>query len=244
MAAVLFLAVAIVAPARVRAQYAWNFVGCGSEYTNDELGFFGGPYLQVFTPEFNGRELKWLEPTSNFVTDPDSWIVSPNYGWVTAGVTLTQAGQYVIILEYTPFVYDVEYREITSPKTESIFFVPYPIPVKDTTIQVVGNNDQPVPAGVEVEFPGWDPDVDPYDAVTDGSGQIHLECVSRARVTFPPKKYDPFPNLLNVFVNDPTYGSFCDWVQVPGTGATIDVKIKPGGCNTQLIQSTFRIGRT
>lgn len=220
----------IGSPAPVRAEYEYNFRGC-TGYTNDELAYFGGPYLQVFTPEFNGRALSWLEPTTNYETDPGSWVVSPSIAWVSANVRFTQAGQYVLIMEYTPFVYDVEYRNITSPQTIYFLFVPYAVPLQDATIQVVDKDGRAVPADVEVQFPSWDPDVDPFDAATDARGQVDLECLSRARATFPEKEYDPFPNLVNVFIDDPTYGSFCNWVAIPTSGKTIQVQVKPRGCS-------------
>lgn len=230
LTAVLMLSLLIGSPAPVRAEYAYKFRGC-TGYTDDELAYFGGPYLQVFTPEFKGRALDWLEPTTNYETDPTSWSINPSLAWVTAGVRFTQAGQYVLIMEYTPFVYDVEYRNITSPTTETFLFVPYPVPLEDATIRVVDKDGKRVARDVEVQFPSWDPDLDPFDAVTDAYGEVDLECLSRARRTFPLGKYDPFPNLINVFINDPTYGSFCNWVAIPDSGSVIKVQVKPGGCN-------------
>jgi hypothetical protein len=76
-------------------------------------------------------------------------------------------------------------------------------------IQVKGKNGSPAPINVEVTFGVFSPDLDPFEMVTDGNGQMVLGCVTLS----------PLEELqyLAVFVNDPVSGYFSGELPLPQT---------------------------
>ena len=84
----------------------------------------------------------------------------------------------MVIIQYTPFVYDVALVRIVGGPAATVLLSPKRN-MKQLTLTVVGRGGSPRRRNVEVNFPGWPADVDPYETLTDNSGRVTIYCVSR-----------------------------------------------------------------
>jgi len=121
--------------------------------------------------------------------------------------------EYAVVLEYTPFLYSLQRVKVTEPITELPFATVNNAPL--VQIQVIAKNGAKAPANVEVQFPSWSPEPDPWIELTDNAGTVLLKCVTAG---------NQFGNAnLPVFVDDPNSGYFSGDLEI--TGATLTLKL-------------------
>jgi hypothetical protein len=191
----------------------WNFLRCGTNYTQDELEYVSQPILTVWWAKQDG-----LYGPAPIVAYQLDWQTSPAFA--TATIQFAQPGQYVAILEFTPFVFDAKPLWIVSGPIAKATFGPSR-EFKHVQVQVTGRNRMKVPQNVELYFPGWSPEPSPFTANTDASGNVDLLCVSR----WPYPDNYPF-NYLSIFVNDPVSGYFAGGANLPASGDTAILPIQ------------------
>lgn len=227
-AALAALAVTLI-PAPARATWVpLNYSFCDSQYTQDQLQYVSEPVLSVYSVTFQQGGFFEYTPSTAWATDRSKWTLNQN-GFATVPVQFTAEGDYLIFFQYTPFVWDVRYASIDTPKTVSGIFIPDGV-YQDVVLRIGNANGNPVKDDTVVSFPGWSFDIDPFEALTS-SGIIKLACVAKTRQVF----VRPYvlPNLLNVFIQS-SEGSFCGpvtWGIDAQPPIVLDIKIKPGGCS-------------
>jgi hypothetical protein len=233
--AALTLFAALVKPQPARAVWTtYNYPFCDAHYTQDELQYVSEPVLSVYTITFGQFGFFQITPAASTVwaSNSASWSVDQR-GFATVPITFKQKGYYLIFFEFTPFIFDDRYAEIDDGNVNKVLsdtFIPDGA-YSPFVIQVQRDN-KPVGPGVSVQFPGWSIDTNPYVSVTANDGTVTLLCVGKMRQVLPsPYK---IPNLLPVFINDQTYGSYCNSItwgidaQPPILAA---VPVAPGGCS-------------
>ncbi|HTJ26263.1 MAG TPA: hypothetical protein VMA36_08860 [Candidatus Limnocylindria bacterium] len=226
--AVLVAGAVVISPAPARADWTpIQYQFCNESYTQDQLEYVTEPVLSVYSVTFGQGGFFEIAPSTNWLTNTAQWSIDPR-GFATASIGFTAAGAYLVFFQFTPFIWDVRYVNVTEPKVESGVFFPdgvYP----NVYLRVKTESGTPVNDGTEVSFPGWSTDIDPFEAVTQ-NGAVPLACVAKMRQVLPsPYK---LPNLLNVFI-DSSQGSYCgylSWPSDPSSSVTLDVTVKPNGC--------------
>ncbi len=193
----------------------YNFPVCGTNFTQDEFQYVEFPLIEAYKYE-QGRLGEQVQ------LDKEVWGVDKSGNGV-ALVLFPGKGNYVAFMQYTPFVYAVAQVTIIDNAYIQIPFSPVDN-LAQLTITVFDQNGRSVPANVEVDFPGWMNAADPYEMLTNNSGQVIISCFSRGpNVPF-------IRNKLLISINDPTYGCFNDYATVPENGSSIQIQIKPSAC--------------
>ena len=231
-ALVFFLcATGALGPQAARADWVpINYTGtqfCGGDYTKDQLEYVTEPVLAVYSVTFQDQGFFTITPTTTWRTDPSQWRVDRS-GFSTVPVQFTAAGDYLVFFQYTPSIWDDEYRHVTGPTTENMIFQPDGV-YTGLILGLTTQDGLAVRNGSEVYFPGWSSDIDPFDGVTD-SGIVTLRCVAHMRQVMP-RPY-VIPNLLPVFFQT-DQGSWCGeltWPIDAKQPVNINIKVAPGGC--------------
>jgi hypothetical protein len=182
----------------------WNFLRCGNNYTQDELEYVSEPILTLW---YDAQDD--LFGPAPVVAYRLRWY--PNGGFAAADIQFAQPGDYAAILEYTPFVYDVQFLSVWGGPFATANFQP----VREfqfVRVNLIDRNGGNAPANVEIFFPGWSPEPSPYTADTDVNGGVTLACVSR----WPNPRF-PF-NWLSMYIDDAVSGSFAGNVNLPSEG--------------------------
>jgi len=193
----------------------YNFPVCGTNFTQDEFQYVEFPLIEAYKYE-QGRLGEQVQ------LDKEVWGVDKSGNGV-AIVLFPGKGNYVAFMQYTPFVYAVAQVTIIDNAYIQRPFSPVGN-MAQLTITVFDQNGRSVPANVEVDFPGWMNAADPYEMLTNNSGQVIISCFSRGpNVPF-------IRNKLLISINDPTYGCFNDYATVPENGSSIQIQIKPSAC--------------
>lgn len=193
----------------------YDFPICGTNYTQDELQYVTSPVVEAYL--YQQQQLFGPIPVSIA-----SATVDKN-GLAVVNMTFPDKGNYLVFLQYTPFVFDVAGVLIVGSPGARVIFSPKRN-LAQLTINVVDGNSRPVGQNVEVNFPGWPVDVDPYETLTNNNGQVIVNCVSRGAG-------DIARNLLLVEVNDPTYGCYNGYLTLPESGSSAQVQLRLSACN-------------
>jgi len=170
----------------------YQFRGC-NQYTQDELQYGGAPILTVY--EWVDRKAGTLagpiEVTATGTVKPDSSAVMQ--------ITFPKSGDFALFLEYTPFVFSVTGALVFDTLTGTIFFNSFKN-FPGVTIQVKDRNNHNAPAGVELNFPSWSPEPDPFVALTDFNGRVSLSCLTNSTQLE--------AQFIPIYVNDATAGYY------------------------------------
>jgi hypothetical protein len=193
------------------------FPVCGANFTQDDLQYVNSPVVEAY--QHKGGE--FFGPVDVTIT---SATVDQN-GLAVVNMLFPYEGEFVVFLQYTPFVFDVAGVLIVGRPDARVIFSPKNN-LAQLTITVVDESNRPVGADVEVDFPGWPFAVDPYETLTNNSGQVIVNCVSRG----PNLGIGIGRNQLLVEINDPTYGCFNDIATLPESGSSIQVQLRRSAC--------------
>jgi hypothetical protein len=194
------------------------FPVCGANYTQDELQYVTSPVVEAYLY----KQGQLFGPIQVGIT---SATVNQD-GLAVVNMLFPEEGDYLVFIQYTPFVFDVAGVTIVGRPDARVLFSPKNN-LAQLTITVVGEDNRPVPEDVEVDFPGWPSAVDPFETLTNSSGQVIVNCVSRG----PNLGIGIGRNQLPVEINDPTYGCFNGIAPLPDSGSSITVTLKRSECN-------------
>jgi hypothetical protein len=178
----------------------YTFAGCSQGYTQDDLQFSKGPIFTVYEKVSD----QYYGPIP--VTFGKQTIFQA--GNAQKEITFPSTGTFEVYMELTPFVFVA--LDLTIDKVGQVVTFPPPANMKDVTIEVNTKNGKPAPANVELSFPTYAPEIDPYTAITDDDGRVEVLCVTRSPLVK--------PQALWIQVNDPEYGSFDGELTLPPTG--------------------------
>jgi hypothetical protein len=164
-------------------------------------------------------------------------------------------------MQFTPFIFDVLGWQVRSKGNFSrpnvwlkgVYVPPFPT-ISGIVLQVFRSDGKtPVAAGTEVQFAGWAQDVDPYVAVTNGSGQLvttnlagthtytSIACLSRFRSGQLPSGYPPIGNPVYIDIPDFNNQGACrGMIQIPESQQTIAIAINSGVCVQAQNKKTAR----
>jgi hypothetical protein len=142
-------------------------------------------------------------------------------GLAVVDMIFPDPGSYMVFIQYTPFVYDVQLVWIVNTPNARVLFSPKRN-LAQLTLTVLDQGGRPVGADVEVDFPGWPADVDPYEMLTDNAGQVYINCVSRGGAYI--------RDVILVEINDATYGCFNGLLTLPDSSSSIQVQLNPFAC--------------
>ncbi|HZM85119.1 MAG TPA: hypothetical protein VFF31_01060 [Blastocatellia bacterium] len=193
------------------------FPVCGSNFTQDELQYVNSPVVEAYVR--SGEE--FLGPVDVTITSAN---VEQN-GLAVVNMLFPYEGEFLVFLQYTPFVFDAAAVLIIGRPDARVIFSPKNN-LAQLTITVVDESNRPVVAEVEVNFPGWPYAVDPYETLTNNSGQVIINCVSRG----PNLGISIARNQLLVEVNDPNYGCFNGIATLPEFSSSLQVQLRRSAC--------------
>jgi hypothetical protein len=193
--------------------FPYVFNGCTNGFTQADLEFSKGPVVTIW--EYDGKNLHG--PVQGIFGKAQ---IFPD-GSALAQVQFPKPGSYDVFLELTPFVFTA--MVVWVKETAQVLTFPPPQSMEEVTIEVYGKDGKPAPANVELTFPTYSPDLDPYTAVTDAMSRVYLYCVTRSPNV-------PLP-VVTVEVDDPVSGYFDRELELPASGSsvllTLELTTKP-----------------
>jgi len=253
VAALACTAVAALAPRAADA--AWtpiNYTLCGSKFTADPLQYVTDPVLYVY--QLQNTSYVPLRSGVEYVATYGFMATDPKTNVTTLPLLFRNPGDYLAVMQFTPFVADVEWALVRTsgnywrPNTyhKAVFTPPSPM-ITGVVFQIYKQNGTtPAAAGTEVLFGGYAIDVDPYAALTDNSGKVvtygldgtaypDAACVSNLRRRTLPTWYPAITNSFFVQIPDVGgQGSFCDNVDIGESHTTINIVLKSNGCSVSM----------
>jgi hypothetical protein len=195
----------------------YDFQVCGTNYTQDEFQYVTSPVIEAYR-QVNGQFFGPID-----VTIGDASV--DRNGLAVVNMTFPYQGDFLVFIQYTPFVFDAAGVTILSGAPAKIVFSPKNnmTTLVLTVLDQAGNR---VPSNVEVNFPGWPFAVDPYETLTNFVGDVPVNCVSRG----PNIGIDLVRDHLLVEINDPTYGCFNGFVTLSASTNRYQVRLDPNAC--------------
>jgi len=195
--------------------FNYDFQVCGTNYTQDEFQYVTAPVVEAYRHE-NGQ---FFGPIDVTITDAS---VERN-GLAVVNMTFPYQGDFLVFIQYTPFVFDAAGVTILGSGPAKIVFSPKNnmTTLVLTVLDQAGNR---VPGNVEVNFPSWPLAVDPYETLTNFVGDVPVNCVSRG----PNIGIDLVRDHLLLEINDPTYGCFNGFVTL--SSSRVQVSLNPNNC--------------
>ena len=198
--------------------FNYDFQVCGTNYTQDEYQYVTSPVVEAYLHQ----QGQFFGPIDVTITD----VSVQRNGLAVVNMTFPFEGDFLVFIQYTPFVFDAAGVTIIGGLGARVIFSPK----NNMTVLVLTVLDQAgnrVPSNVEVNFPGWPFAVDPYETLTNFVGDVPVNCVSRG------------PNLgialvrdnLLVEINDPTYGCFNGFVTLSASTNRYQVRLDPNACD-------------
>ncbi|MCU1233312.1 MAG: hypothetical protein JWP63_1279 [Candidatus Solibacter sp.] len=178
----------------------YKFGGCFA-YTQDQFQYVSVPIMTAFAV-VDGALGGMVEIAADGSIEPDTAIA-------VFQAQFRGPGKYAVFLQYTPFVYDAQVVTITKATT-TLQFQPRNN-MNAIQIRVRGKDKKTAPGGVQLQFPGWSDEPDPYTQETTSDGILNINCVS-----LNPPGFNTSWNYVNVFVDDPTSGYFSGTLSLPG----------------------------
>jgi hypothetical protein len=178
-------------------------------YTQDDFQFVSVPVMTAYKITDTGQLGDIAQIAGEGVVDAEKATAIFN-------AQFKEAGKYAVFLEFTPFVYDAVAINVQTPN-QRLEFMPKRL-MEAIQIRVTDKNGGTA-KGVQIQFPGWSAEPDPYTVETDGNGNVNINCVSLG-----PPKFTGF-DFINVFVDDANSGYFNGTLSLPGQEGVLKLKL-------------------
>src|SRR6185369_1601568 len=127
-------------------------------YTQDDFQFVSVPVMTAYKITSNGQLGDIAQIAGEGVVEADKATAIFN-------AQFKEAGKYAVFLEFTPFVYDAVAINVQTPN-QRLEFMPKRL-MEAIQIRVTDKNGGTA-KGVQIQFPGWSAEPDPYTVETDG----------------------------------------------------------------------------
>jgi hypothetical protein len=195
----------------------YDFQVCGTSYTQDEFQYVNFPVVEAYLHQ----QGQFFGPIDVTIADAS---VDRN-GLAVVNMTFPYEGDFLVFIQYTPFVFDAAGVTILGSLGAKIVFSPKNN-MSTLVLTVLDQAGNRVPSNVEVNFPGWPFAVDPFETLTNFVGDVPVNCVSRG----PNLGIDLVRDHLLVEINDPTYGCFNGFVTLSASTNRYQVRLDPNAC--------------